>query len=292
MVVSKSLFGENSPPWQDGGGLKWLYLDMNAYFASCEQHDHPELRKKPLIVVPTQSDYTCAIAASYEAKALGIKTGTKVLEAKRLCPDLRIVAARPNRYVELHHRIIEVVDTIIPAEKICSIDEIACLLMGPQRLDIAATALGYRIQRALMDQIGVAMTASIGIAPSRLLAKTAADMKKPLGLTVLRMDALPGPLLQLDIEEFAGIGKAMGARLRLAGIGSVADLWALSPSRMRQLWGGIGGEHMWYALHGTDPPEIDTTRQSISHSHVLAGELRPLIHARGVARRLTAKLTA
>ncbi|MGA9658667.1 MAG: DNA-directed DNA polymerase, partial [Asticcacaulis sp.] len=129
----------------------------------------------------------------------------------------------------------------------------------------------------------------VGIAPSRLLAKTAADMKKPLGLTVLRMDALPGALLDIEIDDIAGIGAAMKGRLNRAGIFDVAQLWAQSPSRMRQIWGGVTGENFGYAIHGIDPPEIETVRSSISHSHVLPALLREATAARGVARRLTAK---
>ncbi len=114
-------------------------------------------------------------------------------------------------------------------------------------------------------------------------------MKKPLGLTVLRQDALPGALVDLDIDEFAGIGRAMKVRLNQAGVETVRQLWDLSPSRMRQIWRGIMGENFWYALHGIDPPEIETQRATITHGHVLAQELRPAEHARGVARRLTAK---
>ncbi|MDC7684001.1 DNA-directed DNA polymerase [Asticcacaulis sp. BYS171W] len=273
----------------DGGGLKWLYLDMNAFFASCEQQMRPELRRRPLIVVPVRSDYTCAIAASAEAKALGIKTGTQVKLAKQMCPGLAIVDARPDLYVDIHHRILDVVDTVMPVEKVCSIDEVACLLMGPQRHEAAARALGHRIQKRILERIGECLTASIGIAPSRMLAKTAADMMKPLGMTVLRMDHLPGPLLGLEVDDFPGIGAAMKGRLFKAGISEVRQLWHLSPSRMRQLWGGIGGDNFWYALHGVDPPETVTERHSISHSHVLASELRPVEAARPVARRLTVK---
>lgn len=275
--------------WDDGGGLKWLYLDMNSYFASCEQQDNPYLRRQPLIVVPVMSDYTCAIAASLEAKALGIKTGTSVGEAKRICPQLHVVEARPNRYVELHHKIIQQVERIIPVEAVCSIDEVACLLMGPQKLEVCARALGHRIQRAILERVGGCLTASIGIGPSKLLAKTAADMQKPLGLTILRQDNLPGPLLTLEIDDFAGIGRAMTRRLNVSGIYDVRQLWDLSPSRFRQLWGGVVGENFWYAMHGIDPPETETMRASISHSHVLASALRPVAEARGVARRLTAK---
>lgn len=278
-----------SPSWDDGGGLRWLYLDMNSYFASCEQQDDPRLRRRPVIVVPVMSDYTSAIAASQEAKAFGVKTGTQVREAKARIPGLCIVEARPDRYVDLHNRILEQVDRVMPVDKVCSIDEVACRLTGPQQHEAAARALGHRMQRYILENVGECLTASIGIAASKLLAKTAADMKKPLGLTVLRQDRMPGALLDLKLNDFAGIGSAMDRRLRAAGVHEVAQLWELSPSRMRQIWGGIGGADFWYALHGIDPPELTTERASISHSHVLPRELRPVDQARAVARRLTAK---
>ncbi|ESQ80108.1 hypothetical protein AEYBE204_05680 [Asticcacaulis sp. YBE204] len=262
---------------------------MNAFFASCEQQMRPELRRRPLIVVPVKSAYTCAIAASAEAKALGIKTGTQVALARQMCPGLVEIEARPDLYVDIHHRILGVVDTVIPVDKVCSIDEVACRLMGPQRHEAAARALSHRIQTRILERVGECLTASIGIAPSRMLAKTAADMMKPLGMTVLRMDTLPGALLDLDVGDFPGIGTAMKGRLFKAGISEVRQLWHLSPSRLRQLWGGIGGDNFWYSLHGIDPPETVTERHSISHSHVLASELRPVEAARPVARRLTVK---
>ena len=275
--------------WEDGGGLLWIYADMNSFFASCEQQDNKAYRYRPLIVVPTMTNYTGAIAASREAKLYGIKTGTSVIEAKQKYPDVIIVEARPNRYVELHHQIIAAVDKVIPIDSICSVDEFACLLMGPQRFEENARQIGMNLQRIILSEVGEYLTASVGIAPSKLLAKTAADIIKPLGLTVLRADELPGRLLDLEIEDFAGIGKAMGMRLRFAGIQNVKQLWDLSPRRMRTLWGGIMGENFWYALHGKDPPELVTTRTSISHSHILAPELRPPEAAHGVARRLVAK---
>lgn len=275
--------------WDDGGQLRWLYLDMNSFFASVEQQDNLALRGRPTIVVPVMSDYTSAIAASYQAKALGVKTGTKVLDAKARIPDLRIVEARPDRYVDVHNRILAEIDQVIPIDRVCSIDEFACKLMGPERVEAAAIAIGHRIQRRILENVGECLTASVGIAPSRLLAKTAADMRKPLGLTVLRMDQLPGELLTLKLYDFAGIGPSMLKRLNKVGVHEVRQLWEMSPSRMRQVWGGIMGENFWYAIHGTDPPDTETKRTSITHGHVLAKDLRPVEHARGVARRLTAK---
>lgn len=280
---------KNDDRWRDGGELRWLYIDMNSFFASCEQQKTKEYRNKPLIVVPTMSDYTCAIAASYEAKAYGIKTGTSVKEAKEKCPNLIITEARPDLYVKIHAQIANEIDKIIPIEQVCSIDEFACILMGPQKLEENARQIGHNVQNIIVDNVGQCLTASIGIAPSKLLAKTACDIVKPFGLTILRMDNLPGKLLDLKIDDFAGIGNSMTKRLYAAGVHDVKTLWHQSPRRMRQLWGGIVGENFYYALHGIDPPEIVTTRSSISHSHVLAGQLRPVHHAYGVARRLVAK---
>ena len=86
--------------------LRWLVLDLNSFFASCEQQEHPQLRGKPVIVVPAMVETTCAIAASYPAKAFGIKTGTLVHEARRLCPEVMLVQAHHKLYVEYHHRIL------------------------------------------------------------------------------------------------------------------------------------------------------------------------------------------
>src|SRR5690606_37158175 len=94
--------------------VKWLYLDLNSYCASCEQQAHPELRGRPVAVVPLMADSTSCIAASYEAKKFGVKTGTKVGDAKKMCPGLKLVLASHRLYVEYHHRILEAVDREIP----------------------------------------------------------------------------------------------------------------------------------------------------------------------------------
>jgi len=102
----------------DRAGVSWLFLDLNAFFASCEQQDNPALRGRPIIVTQMLADSTSAIAASYEAKAFGIKTGTRVSEAKQLCPSLTVVQARHQRYAFYHERILEAVDTCVPVEKV------------------------------------------------------------------------------------------------------------------------------------------------------------------------------
>ncbi|MGQ0675409.1 MAG: DNA polymerase Y family protein [Rhodospirillales bacterium] len=163
-------------------GLRWLYLDLNSYFASVEQQLDPSIRGRPVAVVPVMSESTCAIAASYEAKAFGIKTGTKIYEAKRRCPDLILRPARHDLYVKFHRKTCEEIDRHIPIAKVCSIDEVACSLIGSERVRANAVDLAQRIKQGIRERVGDYIGCSIGIAPTRFLAKVASDMEKPDGL--------------------------------------------------------------------------------------------------------------
>ena len=165
--------------------LRWLFFDLNSFFASVEQQERPELRGRPVAVVPSATDRTCAIAASYEAKAHGIKTGTKIYDAKTLCPDLVCVLARHDVYVDYHARVFAEVARHIPVDKVCSIDEGACRLSPPDQNAAAATTLAHQIKAGLKACIGPFVRCSIGIAPNMFLAKVATGMEKPDGLTIL-----------------------------------------------------------------------------------------------------------
>ena len=271
--------------------LRWLYIDLNSYFASVEQQLQPHLRGRPVAVVPMSgTDSTCAIAASYEAKALGIKTGTMIYEARKLCPGLLIVPARHDKYVDYHHLIMAEIDQHIPLTKVCSIDEVACRLMGPQQEKDNALALARRIKKGITDNVGICLRTSVGIAPNRFLSKVASNMQKPDGLTVLEGHKLPGRLLDLQLRDLPGIGRKMEQRLRDAGITNVQNFWHLAPKHARKIWHSVEGERFWYALHGVEvaePPE--SKRHTIGHSHVLAPRMRPRHKARMIARRLTVK---
>ncbi|PHZ85867.1 Y-family DNA polymerase [Paremcibacter congregatus] len=271
--------------------LRWIYIDLNSYFASVEQHLNPHLRGRPVAVVPTMNtDSTCAIAASYEAKALGIKTGTMIYQARRLCPDLHVVPARHDRYVEYHHLIMAEIEHHIPLTKICSIDEVACRLQGSTQDKTQAIALAHRIKQGISDNVGICLRSSIGIAPNRFLAKVASNLHKPDGLTVIESHELPDRLVHLNLRDLPGIGRRMERRLSDAGITSLKAFWDLDPRHARKLWHSVEGERFWYALRGVeiaDPPE--NQRQTVGHSHVLSPAMRPRAKARNVARRLTVK---
>lgn len=218
--------------------LRWLFLDLNSYFASVEQQLDPALRGKPVIVAPVDADTTVAIAASVEAKRYGISTGTPVWEAKRKCRDILIAPARHEKYVEFHEAILAEIWKHIPVTHVCSIDEVACRLLDNENSPEAAVALAKRIKAGIRAHVGECLTSSVGIAPNRLLAKLASDLQKPDGLVVLTADQLPQRLYDLRLREIAGIGAKMERRLARDGILDIRQLCERRPRDAGTAWGG------------------------------------------------------
>jgi DNA polymerase-4 len=281
-----------APPPADGSGptLNWLFVDLNSYFASVEQQVRPELRGKPVGVVPMMADTTCCIAASYEAKAFGVKTGTIVADARRLCPGIVFVEARHEVYVEYHHKIVEAVESCVPVTAVCSIDEMACRLMGRERPLLAALELGRKVKSTIRAQVGEMLRSSVGLATNRYLAKVASDMEKPDGLVALPLDLLPEALSRLTLRDLPGIGARTEKRLNEKGIHTMEQLMALDCEQAGQLWGSVWGQRLWHWLRGEDFETAETDHQkSISHQHVLAPEMRVPEKAWAVAHKLLHK---
>ena len=286
--------GPNAGPdaTADSGGpcLNWLFVDLNSYFASVEQEVRPELRGRPVAVVPMMADTTVCIAASYEAKAFGVKTGTVVADAKRLCPEIVLVEGRHDIYVDYHHRIVEAVESCLPVSSVMSIDEMACRLMGRERPLLAALELGRRVKERIRERVGPMLRSSVGLATSRYLAKIASDMEKPDGLVALPLDILPEALAQLTLRDLPGIGAKTEKRLNAKGIHTMPELLALSCEQAGELWGSVWGERLWHWLRGEDFDMSETEHlKSISHSHVLAPEMRTAEKAWAVAHKLLHK---
>jgi DNA polymerase-4 len=269
--------------------LNSLLVDFNSYFASCEQQDRPELRGRPVGVVPMLADSTCLIAASYEAKKFGVKTLTNVGEAKKRIPDIVLVVARHELYIDYHHRAIAVVDQIAPVREVLSIDEMVCDLPAKCHEPERAREVAMQIKRAMAAQVGEYLKVSIGIAPNTFLAKLASDMQKPDGLIVLQAHDVPEKILHLPLRALHGIGENMEARLNRHGINTIAKLYAQTPEQLRSVWGGVGGERFHARLRGAEVKDIDHGMGSISHSHVLAPDLRNRDDAYAVLNRLTQK---
>jgi DNA polymerase IV len=269
--------------------LRALYVDFNSYFASVEQQLRPELRGRPVGVLPVLAETTCCIAASYEAKAFGVKTGTPVYEARKRCPGIVLLEARPPLYVEMHHRLVATVESCTPVGRVLSIDEMSCPLMGSERQRDQALALAARIKTTIATQVGEHLRCSIGIAPNTFLAKIASNMQKPDGCTVLAATDLPQALHRLELRDIHGIGRAMETRLWQYGIKTVEQLCSANAAQLRTAWGSIEGERMHARLRGEEIAPTDSERASVSHSHVLPPELRYESSAYSVLHRLLQK---
>ena len=268
--------------------LNALYVDFNSYFASVEQELRPELRDKPIGVLAVMAETTCCIAASYEAKAFGIKTGTGVRDARKLCKDIVFVEARPPIYVQYHHKLIEIVESCTPVEKVLSIDEMVCFLTGSQQVKESALKLAAKIKREINKQYPF-IRSSIGIAPNTFLAKTASNMQKPDGCVVIEDNDIPQKLFSLKLRALNGIGSQMQARLERYGIDTVEKLYAANKQQLRAAWGSIEGERYYDKLRGIEPYYVKNARSSLGHSHVLPPELRNHAGAKAVLHRLLQK---
>ena len=272
--------------------LRSLFLDFNSYFASVEQQEDPSLRGRPMAVAPMLADTTCVIASSYEAKRLGIRCGTMVREAKEICPEIVILPARPSLYVSYHKRILEVVETVLHIEEVCSIDEMRFGLMGEEKNPDVARRLATDIKEAVRDSVGEQMTCSVGIAPNKFLAKLATELQKPNGLVVIEAKDLPHRLHELKLTDFTGINKRTAIRLNSKGIFTAKDLCGASRAHLLDGFGSIIGEKWWYLLRGYDLGDEHQDKKSLGHSHILPPELRTDQGCREVILRLLQKASA
>ncbi len=247
-----------------------LFIDFDSFYASVEQQDNEEYRGKPVIVVPVVCDYTCAIAASYQAKRLGVKTGTRVSVAKEKIPGLFVCEARPKRYVEVHNQIVEVLTKHFKKIQVLSIDEMACEIDEDDDFDCEMIAAHLKLD--LMDAIGEHITCSIGVARNVFLSKVAADMNKPNGFTSLGENASE-ELRRLDLTDLPGIADRMESRLNKSRIKTIEDLFSLDELKLKKAWGSIIGARWWHMIRGSLQCDYGLSNneipKSFGHTHVL-----------------------
>jgi len=272
----------------------FLHVDLNSFFASVEQQLHPEYRGKPVGVCGTMVDTGALIAASYEAKALGVKTLTKVGEAKRLIPDIILVDGSHSVYAEYSHNIAKAVERVCPVAHTPSIDEMVCELVGRERNPPAARRIALDIKQAIREDVGATLRCSIGMAPNRYLAKIASDMQKPDGLIGLLPSQLPRAIAHLELRDLPGVGARTEVRLNAKGIHTMVDLLALDRPAMHALWDSVWGDRLYHWLRGADTgddgaPVDSGIQKSLGHSHVLGPEHRSQQGAWAVAHKLLHK---
>jgi DNA polymerase-4 len=268
-----------------------LYVDMNGFFASIEQQDHPALQGKPVAVVSHQHPRATVLASSYEAKALGITTGTRMMEAREKCPGITCLDPRPHRYKEVHRQIMEILENICgPEVQPRSIDEAAVFLSPNWQSSEVALEVAQKIKTAFKATLGPMIRGSIGIAPNSLLAKLATDLQKPDGLVEITLENTWKILEPLPLTALPGIAEKMARRLEKRKIFTPQDLYATPASQLKS-WFGIWGQYWWWRLHGYECDDDSRNGlKSMSHEHVLSQWLHTRAELEAVVMKMSDRL--
>ena len=265
------------------GPAPWLYLDADGFFASCEEAADPHLHGRAVgVVAGSAYPHAPLIAVNTTAKRAGVRSGDRVCDARELCPEFAVRPQRVERYVAVHGRMVCAVGAVLPVAAVHSIDELSAQL-SPR--DDARSVVD-RVNRSVAGVLSPLVPVSVGVAPSAWLAKCAAEANKPNAAVVWRPVDLPAVYAELKLEDLPGAGPRICARLRAAGLTTVASIYAVSRSRIIGAWGSIEGERVRLALQGEDVPARVSRRRSVAHGRVLAGRDRCWREARQIVRWL------
>ena len=238
-----------------------FHVDMDAFYASVEQLDNPQLVGKPVIVGGRAESRGVVAAASYEVRRFGVHSAMPMATALRLCPGAIVVAPRMTRYVTISRQIRDIFTDFTPLVEPISIDEAFLDVTGSQRLLGPPLQIAHGIKRRIRDETG--LTGSIGVAPNKFLAKLASDLEKPDGLVVVEAAEVSKLLDPLPVEKLWGVGRAAQKKLNDNGIRTVADLKMLESTRLVGLLGSWGNT-LHELSRGIDRRCVQTNEQAKS----------------------------
>ncbi len=236
------------------GDATILHADLDAFYASVEQRDDPRLRGRPVIV-----GAGVVLAASYEAKALGVRTAMGGAQARRLCPDAVVVDPRMSAYTQASKAVFAVFEDTTPLVEGISIDEAFLDVGGLRRISGSPTEIAVRLRRTVREQVGLPIT--VGIARTKFLAKVASGVAKPDGLLVVHPDRELGFLHPLPVERLWGVGRVTAAKLGRRGIGTVGDVAELPETALVSILGPAAGRHLHALAHNRDPRPVQVGRR-------------------------------
>ncbi|PPK85998.1 DNA polymerase-4 [Neolewinella xylanilytica] len=239
-----------------GKARKIIHIDMDAFFASVEQRDNPELRGKPIAVGGSKMRGVVA-AASYEARKYGVRSAMPSVTAKRLCPDLIFVKSNFDKYREVSDLIREIFYSYTDLVEPLSLDEAYLDVTEPKRGPASATLIAQAIREEIVA--ATELTASAGISFNKFLAKVASDINKPNGMKVIMPEDAPAFLAALPVEDFHGIGKVTAARMHKMGYRTGGDLRKLSEMEMAQRFGKVG-RHYYRIVRALDDRPVNPNR--------------------------------
>lgn len=248
-----------------------MHIDLNSCFATVEQQARPMLRGRPVAVINRRTKNATIVTASYEAKALGVKLGMGLGDAKKLCPKLVGIESDPPKYRYVYHKLMAIMNDYSPHVTMKSIDEgVIDFSQSPAFVrDRDLIEIAQEIKKRLRDEIGVWMRCNIGIATNRWLAKTAASLHKPDGLDIVTPDNLRGVLSRLELQDLTGIASRNEHRLNALGIYTSLDLLDADVATLRIAFRGIAGEWWYKRLRGWEVDDVDYDMKSCGRQYVL-----------------------
>lgn len=242
----------------------FFHVDLDAFFASVEELDHPEYRSYPLVVGALPGERGVVSTCNYEARKFGIRSAMPISQAQRLCPRAHFVRPRLQRYREVSNQIMALLHDYSPQVEQISIDEARLDMTGTQGLFGPPQVAAMKIKSEIRQKIGV--TASVGIGPLPYLAKMASEEKKPDGLFEITADAVVSWLAGMDPSRLPGVGKKTRDKLGEVGLDRVDKIQRIELEGLQRLLGKAMGQNLYYLVRGQDPPRSESVheRQSIS----------------------------
>ena len=237
-----------------------LHVDLDSFFATAAQQANPGLRQKPVGIVKAKGR-SCIIAASKEAKKYGVKTGSSVFDAKKLCPSIILVCAEFKKYEDITYRFIKICQQYSPICEVFSLDECFIDITDTEKLWGHALSIALDIQERLAGEIGDYLTCSVGIAENRLLAKLASTQAKPNGIYYLDQKSVFEALDKADLTDVCGIGLGLYRRLTSIGIGDFKTLRACSLNFLYKHFGSFWSEHLYNLARGIDNSAVIPTNK-------------------------------
>ena len=248
-----------------------LHLDLDAFYASVEQREHPEWRGRP-VVVGGLGNRGVVAAASYEARAFGIHSAMPSVRARRACPDAVFVAPRISFYSDVSRAVMEILRSATPLVEPLSLDEAFLDVSGAERLLGSGPEIAAMLRRRIADELGLA--ASVGVAVTKMLAKIASDLAKPNGMLVIE----PGTELEflhpLAVTRLWGVGPATRKKLHNIGVETIGELARIPPDALIGVLGVAAGRHLSELAWNRDPRRVEPVRaaKSIGHEETFAAD--------------------
>ena len=249
-----------------------LHVDMDAFYASVEERDRPELVGQPVIVGGTPEGRGVVAAANYVVRKYGVHSAMPSSTARRLCPHAIVLPPRLDYYAQVSEQIREILLSFTPLVEPLSLDEAFLDVAGTEHLFGSAVEIGRRIKQRIREELR--LVASVGVAPNKFLAKIASDLEKPDGFVVVEANRVQEFLDPLPVGRLWGVGRVTGAALARLGIGTIGEVRAL-PREMLHGHFGEHGDHLWSLAQGIDDRHVvpDRDAKSISHETTFAHDI-------------------